>query len=110
MSRSLIRFLVDGLMYPKRFLEGRMTDSTQTIKSLDPGRGGVIDLNGKKTAIYKDPAGKIILHSAVCTHLKCIVKWNETDKTFDCPCHGSRYSGDGTLINGPAPRGLDPAS
>jgi Rieske Fe-S protein len=95
-------------MYPMRFVEGRMDKSSQSVDALKPGEGAVIELNGKRVAAFKDPAGKVILHTAVCSHLGCIVKWNSTEKTFDCPCHGSRYHADGSLLNGPAQRGLDP--
>ena len=85
-----------------------MDKPTGTVEALKPGEGAVIELKGKQVAAFKDPAGKVILHSAVCTHLGCVVKWNDTEKTFDCPCHGSRYHADGSLLNGPAPRALDP--
>lgn len=57
----------------------------------------------EKLAIYKDSKGEVHTFSAVCTHLGCIVSWNELEKSFDCPCHGSRFSGQtGNVINGPA--------
>lgn len=105
---NLLSQLKQGILYPKRFVEGRMDKPTSTLDALQPGQGAVVEVNGKKVAAFKDPSGKVITHSAVCTHRQCIVKWNEGEKTFDCPCHGSRYQADGSLINGPAPRGLDP--
>lgn len=70
-------------------------------KSLLKGHGIVIEK--EKLAIYKDTKGKIHTFSAICTHLGCIVSWNELEKSFDCPCHGSRFSGKtGNVINGPA--------
>lgn len=95
-------------MYPKRFLEGRMDHPNAKVEDLKPGEGAVVEMEGKKVAAFKDPSGKVILHTAVCSHLGCIVKWNAKEKSFDCPCHGSRYKADGSLINGPAQRGLDP--
>ena len=57
----------------------------------------------EKLAIYKDSEGNMHSFSAVCTHLGCIVSWNDLEKSFDCPCHGSRFSGQtGKVINGPA--------
>jgi Rieske Fe-S protein len=57
----------------------------------------------EKLAIYKDGEGNMHFFSAVCTHLGCIVSWNELEKSFDCPCHGSRFSAQtGKVINGPA--------
>ena len=60
-------------------------------------------IENKKMAVYKDDKGKAHKYSAICTHLGCIVSWNELEKSFDCPCHGSRFSGQtGNVINGPA--------
>ncbi|HEX3768493.1 MAG TPA: Rieske 2Fe-2S domain-containing protein, partial [Puia sp.] len=53
-------------------------------------------------AICKDETGRIHAVSPVCTHLKCIVQWNKTEKTWDCPCHGARYSIDGKVLTGPS--------
>jgi Rieske Fe-S protein len=55
-----------------------------------------------KLAVYRDPSGKIHRHSAVCTHLQCIVQWNPLEKTWDCPCHGSRFDPLGKVLMGPA--------
>ncbi len=107
--KGILAFIRQQVLFPKRFLEGRMDKPTVPVENLQPGQGAVVEINGKKVAAFKDPAGKVIMHSAVCTHLKCVVGWNETEKTFDCPCHGSRFNADGSLKNGPAARGLDPA-
>jgi Rieske Fe-S protein len=60
-------------------------------------------IENAKLAIYKDSKGQLHMYSAVCTHLGCTVRWNELEKSFDCPCHGSRFSGQtGKVVNGPA--------
>ena len=70
-------------------------------KRLSKDSGIIIEK--EKLAIYKDNNGEVHTFSAVCTHLGCIVSWNELEKSFDCPCHGSRFSGQtGNVINGPA--------
>lgn len=67
-----------------------------------PKDSGMV-IENKKMAVYKDDKGKAHKYSAICTHLGCIVSWNELEKSFDCPCHGSRFSGQtGNVINGPA--------
>jgi glycine/D-amino acid oxidase-like deaminating enzyme/nitrite reductase/ring-hydroxylating ferredoxin subunit len=84
--------------------------SPSEVKSVDeiaPGEGRVIRRNGKKIAAYRDDSGKLIEKSAVCTHLKCIVEWNGAEKSWDCPCHGSRFAPTGEVLNGPAISALE---
>jgi glycine/D-amino acid oxidase-like deaminating enzyme/nitrite reductase/ring-hydroxylating ferredoxin subunit len=71
------------------------------------GEGRVVRRGLKKLAIYRDEKGALHTLSAVCPHLGCIVAWNETEKTWDCPCHGSRFGGEGQVLNGPANSGLE---
>ncbi len=78
-------------------------------KEIAPGEGAVIRRGSKKVAVYKDDKGVIHERSAVCTHLYCIVDWNSTEKSWDCPCHGSRFDPYGKVINGPAIAPLHPA-
>jgi glycine/D-amino acid oxidase-like deaminating enzyme/nitrite reductase/ring-hydroxylating ferredoxin subunit len=73
-----------------------------------PGAGTVALLDGELTAVYTDPEGNVQAVSAVCTHLGCTVGFNAGDVSWDCPCHGSRFATDGTVIQGPAMKDLDP--
>ena len=66
------------------------------------GEGRVLRRGMHKVAAYRDDSGTMHYCSAVCTHLKCIVGWNSAEKTWDCPCHGSRFDPLGAVINGPA--------
>jgi nucleotide-binding universal stress UspA family protein/nitrite reductase/ring-hydroxylating ferredoxin subunit len=81
----------------------------RTIADLGPDRGGVVDVEGKKLAVYVDAQGQTYRLSPRCQHMGCTVQWNDADKTWDCPCHGSRYRFDGEVIHGPATRNLDSA-
>lgn len=74
-------------------------DSTDEIK---PDQGAIIRHGLKKVAVYRDAAGTLHERSAVCVHLGCIVDWNSKEKTWDCPCHGSRYDAYGKVFQGPA--------
>jgi Rieske Fe-S protein len=74
-----------------------------------PGEGAVTKVNGESTAIYKDDDGHVQAFSAICTHQGCTVGFNAAEATWDCPCHGSRFATDGTVIQGPATKNLPPA-
>jgi glycine/D-amino acid oxidase-like deaminating enzyme/nitrite reductase/ring-hydroxylating ferredoxin subunit len=73
---------------------------------IEKGAGAVIRRGALKVAVYKDPTGALHERSAICPHLGCIVQWNPAEKTWDCPCHGSRFDKFGEVINGPANTGL----
>ncbi|NJN26508.1 MAG: FAD-dependent oxidoreductase [Cyclobacteriaceae bacterium] len=66
------------------------------------GQGAIVEQDNEKIAAYRDEEGKLTLTSAVCPHMKCIVNWNNAEKTWDCPCHASRFQPDGTVLEGPS--------
>jgi glycine/D-amino acid oxidase-like deaminating enzyme/nitrite reductase/ring-hydroxylating ferredoxin subunit len=73
-----------------------------SIAEIPPGQGAVMRKGLTKLAVYRDPSGKVHRHSAICTHLQCIVQWNRIEKSWDCPCHGSRFDPLGKVLMGPA--------
>jgi glycine/D-amino acid oxidase-like deaminating enzyme/nitrite reductase/ring-hydroxylating ferredoxin subunit len=73
---------------------------------VEPDSGAILRRGLEKIAVYRDPNGALHERSAVCPHLGCIVQWNQSEKTWDCPCHGSRFDATGHVINGPANRDL----
>jgi glycine/D-amino acid oxidase-like deaminating enzyme/nitrite reductase/ring-hydroxylating ferredoxin subunit len=79
----------------------------ESARNVRRGRGAVVRRGLTKAAVYRDSDGELEEHSAICPHLGCVVRWNPGEKTWDCPCHGSRYHRDGHVVNGPANRGLD---
>lgn len=79
----------------------------RSLEDLEPGEGAVVLVGKKKIAAYRDESGEIVTLSPKCKHLGCTVGWNHRAKTWDCPCHGSRYDSDGRVIRGPAQRDLD---
>lgn len=80
---------------------------SKDLASVKNGEGKIIVQEGKKCGAYRDETGKLFLVSAECTHLKCIVNWNNDEKSWDCPCHGSRFTYAGKVINGPANKDLE---
>jgi nucleotide-binding universal stress UspA family protein len=100
---------------PQGVLEGVNRDLLvcRTIRQmesdLNPGEGGIIERHGEQLAVSMDEAGQPHEMSARCTHLGCIIEWNPTERTFDCPCHGSRFGPGGEVVHGPAVRPLPPA-
>jgi Rieske Fe-S protein len=70
--------------------------------------GAAVRMNGKRAGAYRDAEGKLHIVDTTCTHMGCEVDWNEAERTWDCPCHGSRYSYKGEVIDGPAKKPLVP--
>ena len=77
-------------------------DDVESADELHNDEGAIIGSGLKKLAVYKDVHGELHVFSATCPHLGCVVHWNADEKSFDCPCHGSRFSNEGKVINGPA--------
>lgn len=77
------------------------------LNEIANGEGKVIEFKGKKVAAYRNDEGNISFLSAVCPHMGCIVKFNTAEKSWDCPCHGSRFDLEGNVLNIPATTGLD---
>jgi glycine/D-amino acid oxidase-like deaminating enzyme/nitrite reductase/ring-hydroxylating ferredoxin subunit len=105
--KSASEFLSENInvagQYVKDFMSGGEVESTAEITA---GEGAIMRQGLKKIAVYKDENGVLHPFSAYCTHLGCVVSWNGSDKTWDCPCHGSRFNCFGKVINGPAIHGL----
>lgn len=80
----------------------------ETTASIAPGEGAVVRDGLSLLAVYRNPEGALHTTSAVCPHLKCVVRWNNSEKSWDCPCHGSRFTAEGKLIMGPAVDDLSP--
>ena len=81
------------------FLKGGDVNS---VDELANGSGAIMNEGLHKVAVYKDDQGAVHAYTAICPHLKCVVQWNHDEKSFDCPCHGSRFTCKGKVINGPA--------
>lgn len=83
-------------------LKGKLEIISKAASDLKNNEGSVITHNGKRAGAYQDDTGKLYIVDTSCTHLGCETEWNHAEKTWDCPCHGSRYSFTGDVIEGPA--------
>jgi glycine/D-amino acid oxidase-like deaminating enzyme/nitrite reductase/ring-hydroxylating ferredoxin subunit len=83
-------------------------EELQEVASLAPGEGKVVTYEDHTLALYKDDEGGLHAVDPACTHMKCSVSWNAAEKSWDCPCHGARYSFTGEVITGPANKNLEP--
>lgn len=79
-----------------------LTPGEGSPDDLAPGEGKVVGFGPNKRAVYRDESGVLHTHTAVCPHLGCVVSWNSGEKSWDCPCHGSRFDAYGRVLNGPA--------
>lgn len=101
-------YLTENLDYPYYMIKDRlMTSENQSLHSLEPGQGSILKLDGQRMAVYRSTTGEVTKLSAVCPHLGCIVHWNEAATSWDCPCHGSRFTVTGEVIAGPAETPLE---
>ena len=92
----------------KHFVGDRLRGSeVDSVDDLAPGAGAVVRVGHQRCAVYRDDDGVLHGVSARCTHLGCLVHFNDTEVAWECPCHGSRFAVDGTVIQGPANRPLD---
>jgi glycine/D-amino acid oxidase-like deaminating enzyme/nitrite reductase/ring-hydroxylating ferredoxin subunit len=92
----------------KEFVGGRLGKEKLTgLADIAPGEARVVKYEGHSLALYKDDNGEVHAVNPTCTHAKCTVGWNTAEKSWDCPCHGARYTMDGEVITGPATRALE---
>lgn len=102
--RSALAFAKENAGVGLRFFRDRVRPrpAREEAERLAPGEGTIVRAGVAQYAVHRDDAGVLHVLSARCTHLGCIVGWNPADRAWECPCHGSRFAGDGTLVQGPA--------
>ncbi|MGK2963622.1 MAG: FAD-dependent oxidoreductase [Gemmatimonadaceae bacterium] len=105
-SRKTLRaageFLKENINVAAQYVDWAKQGDVGSSEEIAPGSGAVIRRGATKVAVFRDDQGEIHERSAVCTHLYCIVSWNSGERTWDCPCHGSRFDPYGNVVNGPA--------
>jgi Rieske Fe-S protein len=105
--RASADFAKENLNVAKQYVD-YFTAGDASLDDLKRGEGATIRRGIHKIAAYRDDSGALHEFSAVCPHLKCIVHWNGAEKTWDCPCHGSRFDALGHVVNGPSVADLPP--
>lgn len=99
---SAKEFLKENLNVAQHFVADRFGSAEgASVTDVVAGEGKIIELNGEKVAAYRTPEGILHLLAPQCTHMGCLVQWNRAEHTWDCPCHGGRYSATGEVIEGP---------
>jgi glycine/D-amino acid oxidase-like deaminating enzyme/nitrite reductase/ring-hydroxylating ferredoxin subunit len=103
-GKVFIKEVIGGMT---EYLKTKPKDTgRETLAELQSGEGKIVEMRGRKYAVYKDEMNMLHFVNAECTHLSCIIKWNRDEKTWDCPCHGSRFTYEGKVVNGPANKDL----
>ncbi len=104
---SIRQFIGQNLDVAGHFIKGKIFLPNKEVQELKPGEGSVVQVNGKRAGAYVDEEGKLHVVDTTCTHMGCELEWNNGEHSWDCPCHGSRFSIDGEVMEGPAERPLD---
>lgn len=86
----------------KELISGKLETVHRSVDDVQANEGAVVSVNGKRAGAYRDPEGVLHVVDTTCTHMGCETKWNDGDRTWDCPCHGSRFSYTGEVVEGPA--------
>ena len=107
--RAFPEFAKENVNVAVQYTDYLMPPEVESVEQIKRGAGAIIARNGVRVAAYRDDAGVLYERSAVCRHLGCVVSWNSTEKSWDCPCHGSRYDACGRVFQGPANSGLPEA-
>lgn len=102
-ARGGWEYVKENKDYPYYLIRDRFAGARgKSLRAVERGTGQVVEHNGKTVAAFRDEQGNLTVRSATCTHMGCIVGWNDAERTWDCPCHGSRFTPQGDVISGPA--------
>jgi glycine/D-amino acid oxidase-like deaminating enzyme/nitrite reductase/ring-hydroxylating ferredoxin subunit len=103
---SLKSVIMQNLDVAKHLISGKLEMVHTKPEELGNDDGAVVRVNGKRAGAYRDKQGQLHLVDTTCTHMGCEVEWNDGERTWDCPCHGSRFSYEGEVLEGPAKKPL----
>jgi glycine/D-amino acid oxidase-like deaminating enzyme/nitrite reductase/ring-hydroxylating ferredoxin subunit len=103
LGRALWDYVKENADYPYYLVRDRFAGAaSRSMRAVRRGEGAIVERDGQKLAVFRDEIGATTVRSAICTHMGCVVGWNTAEGTWDCPCHGSRFKPDGSVIAGPA--------
>lgn len=105
-AASTKTFVAENLNVAQKLIAGKLSIIPENI-DIKPGEGKIIEAGGQRTGAFRDDKGKLHLVDTTCTHMGCELYWNSAERSWDCPCHGSRFSCEGEVIEGPALRPLN---
>jgi glycine/D-amino acid oxidase-like deaminating enzyme/Rieske Fe-S protein len=101
-------YLKENFDYPYYLIRDRLAPAEgESPADVGAGEGKILKIDGQRVACSRDKKGKLTAVSAICTHMGCVVHWNRPERTWDCPCHGSRFQADGAVMAGPAESPLE---
>jgi glycine/D-amino acid oxidase-like deaminating enzyme/nitrite reductase/ring-hydroxylating ferredoxin subunit len=102
MTHGLGEFVKEQANTLSQYKDLLTSGDVSDVEQILPGQGAVVRQGASKLAVYRDDAARLHVRSAICTHLGCVVAWNPVEKSWDCPCHASRFDVDGEVLHGPA--------
>lgn len=98
---SAKNFVVENLNVAQQLIDGKLSPAPEDL-DIKPGEGKIMKIDGNKVGAYRDEQGILHIVNTTCTHMGCELNWNSAERSWDCPCHGSRFSYEGKIIEGPA--------
>lgn len=106
LSLSVRNIANDLIETSKNFIAQKVYLPSKSVEHIQNGQAGIVEHRGEKIGVYKDENGEIFTVSTKCSHLGCMLHWNAEERTWDCPCHGSRFDYQGRKIETPAIKNL----
>lgn len=103
---SASNFIVENADVAKNLIKSKLSMAENNV-DIQPGEAKIVDIDGHKRGVFRDKKGNLHTVDTTCTHLGCEVQWNSAEQSWDCPCHGSRFTYDGEIIEGPAQKPLN---
>ena len=104
---SAKNFIIENANVAKELIKGKLSMVPDDV-AIKPGEGEAVEIDGARVGAYRDEEGKLHLVDPTCTHMGCELQWNAAEKSWDCPCHGSRFTYEGDIIESPALKSIKP--